>query len=99
MKRPLSLAVLVLAAIVLMGCGGKVIDHQKAEEFIRLDLTEAGVEVEAVSCPGDVEVAAGVDFNCEVTADGGEEAVVQMRILDDEGRVKPIKIESAEQDS
>lgn len=82
-------------AVLSVGCGGKVIDDAKAEEFIRQDLAGVGVEVESVSCPSGVEVSAGVDFECGVTADG-EQAVVQMRIVDDEGRVKPIEIRSAD---
>ena len=80
-----------LSAALLAGCGGKVIDDAKAEEFIRQDLAGVGVEVESVSCPAGVEVAAGTDFECDVSADG-ERAVVQMRIVDDEGLVRPIEI-------
>lgn len=103
-RRPsTSPAMLVIIAAVattalLSACGGKVIDHMKAEEFIRQDLTEAGVKVGSVSCPKGVEVKGGTDFECEVSA-GGEKAVVQMRIVDDEGRVKPIEIRSAEDGS
>lgn len=92
----------LLAAFALAGllsaCGGKVIDHAKAEEFIRQDLAGVGVEVESVNCPTGVEVSAGTDFECNVAADG-EKAVVQMRIVDDEGRVKPIEIRSADASS
>lgn len=91
----LAIAVLASLAVLLTACGGKVIDHTKAEDFIRQDLAEVGVEVESVSCPKGVEVESGVDFECEVAADG-EEAVVQMRIVDDEGRVKPIEIRAVE---
>lgn len=100
--RPNSRVAAVLSAAVALallglfaGCGGKVIDGAKAEEFIRQDLAGAGVEVESVSCPRGVEVEAGVDFECDVAADG-EKAVVQMRIIDDEGLVKPIEIRSVD---
>lgn len=85
----------ILAAVCLAACGGKVIDASKAEEFIRQDLSSAGVEVESVSCPTGVDVAAGAEFECEVAADG-ERAVVQMRIIDDEGLVRPIEIRAAD---
>lgn len=91
----LALVVAVALAALLTACGGKVIDDAKAEEFIRQDLAGVGVEVERVSCPSGVEVSAGVDFECDVAADG-EMAVVQMRIVDDEGLVKPIEIRSAD---
>lgn len=99
-RRPATATAAVLAALVgiialLSGCGSKVIDHTKAEEFIRQDLAGVGVEVENVSCPSGVKVGPGVDFECSVAADG-EKAVVQMRIVDDEGRVKPIEIRSAD---
>jgi hypothetical protein len=88
-------ALVLLASVAFAACGGKVIDDNKAEEFIRQDLSDAGVNVESVSCPSGVEVAAGSDFECDVAADG-ERAVVQMRIVDDEGLVKPITIRSAD---
>lgn len=88
----------VLAAVGLAACGGKVIDASKAEEFIRQDLSSAGVDVESVKCPSNVDVKAGTDFECDVAADG-ERAVVQMRIIDDEGLVKPIEIRAADTDA
>ncbi len=93
------LAAGLIAVLALTACGGKVIDSVKAEEFINQDLTSAGVKVESVSCPKSVEVKAGVDFACEVSADGGEKAVVTMRIIDSEGKVEPTKIESVDGDN
>ena len=89
-----ALAAAIVLAALLAGCGGKVIDDAKAEEFIRQDLAGVGVEVESVACPSGIEVAAGTDFECDVAADG-EKAVVQMRIVDDEGLVRPIEIRGA----
>lgn len=98
MKRPLPATSAILAflglvtvAALVSGCGGKVIDYTKAEEFIRQDLAGVGVEVESVICPKGIEVSAGTDFECEVSADG-EQAVVEMRIVDDEGLVRPVEI-------
>lgn len=100
-RRPpaISVAAVLVAATALLallaGCSGKVIDDAKAEEFIRQDLAGVGVEVESVTCPSGIEVQAGTDFECDVAADG-EQAVVQMRIVDDEGLVRPIEIRGAD---
>jgi len=90
-------ALALAAALALTACGGKVIDHQKAEAFIDQDLAGVDVAVTDVTCPAEIEIEAGADFECEVTIENGDRAVVQMRMVDQDGLVRPVSIESADQ--
>ena len=88
MKRiPLVLAAF-LSLLALVACGSETIDNADLESQLAEQLSaDAGVDPEAVSvsCPEDVEVEEGAEFECELTAPNGDEVTVEVRLTDDEG--------------
>ena len=48
-----------VGALVLTGCGSKVIDQGKAEKFTKQVVVANGAAAKSVKCPGDVEVKKG----------------------------------------
>lgn len=90
--KPL-LVPLAAGGILLAGCGGTVIDAEKAEPAIRFDVQEAtGTKIRAVDCPTGVEVVAGKRFTCRVFAADGDEAVAEAEILNEDADVRLIRL-------
>jgi hypothetical protein len=92
-SRPVlgALAALI-AAGSLAACGGKEIDDEKAEDAIQSGIESTGLaEVRSVSCPSGVDVDVGETFDCTVELGSGKTSTVTLKILDEEGRVKPVR--------
>ena len=81
----------ILAATALLGlaaCGSETIDADDLETQLTEQLSaDVGVPADdvSVSCPDDVEVEQGRQFDCELTAPNGETATVEVTLTDDEG--------------
>jgi len=89
MGRSATLAVLALAVLAVVGCGGTVIDDAKTEGAIEQNLEDSlGKKVSSVDCPSGVEVDAGASFECVVTLTGGKEETVSLKIINDDADVE-----------
>ena len=82
-------AAIVLAVVVMFAFGSKTIDNADLESDLADQITtefnvSEGDEV-AVSCPEDVEVEEGKEFECDATINGEHAATVQIRLTDDDG--------------
>lgn len=88
------LALFVCAsALVVSGCGGTVVDSQKAEDAITQNIEDqTNVQVESVSCPDDVDVEAGNTFECEIKLVNGKGATAELKILNEDADVKIVKL-------
>lgn len=85
-----------MAGLVLSGCGGEVIDPQKAAIAVQYDVEEAtGVTVDHVTCPADVEVEAGNRFECRVTTVGGDAATAELEVLNESADLRLIRLRRA----
>ncbi|MGY1673754.1 DUF4333 domain-containing protein [Geodermatophilus sp. SYSU D00710] len=94
-KRTGAIIGSILAALVVAGLGvgafflfsGKVLDTAEAErQIVALTEEQAGVTVTDVSCPEDVELAAGTVSTCTAQVEG-QEVSYTVEQTDDEGNV------------
>jgi hypothetical protein len=83
--------VVVLGVVAVLGFVApgffltKVFDPTSVQQGVTQVLNGYGIgSVSAVSCPADVKVVAGQQFQCTATIDG-EQKTVPVRIVDDEG--------------
>lgn len=84
---------MLTGGVLLSGCGGTVIDANKAEPTIRFDVQEAtDRKIKSVDCPDDVEVVPGARFECTVHAADGAEAVAEARIQNDDADVRLLRL-------
>jgi NAD(P)H-hydrate repair Nnr-like enzyme with NAD(P)H-hydrate epimerase domain len=82
-----------VAALVLAGCGGTVIDSAKTEEQLKANLSNSLEEkVAVVDCPSGVEVEKGKTFDCSVKLDKGEEQTVTLKILNEDADISVINL-------
>ncbi len=89
MCRPRYLLVAVAAALALAACGESTLDADQIEEEITPQVEEqTGTRDVAIDCPDDVEAEEGGVFECDLTAEGGIEAKVEVTQEDDEGNVR-----------
>lgn len=74
--------------LLLTGCGGSVVDTQKAERFLDDEIsTQLGADVRSVRCPADIAIEKGATFTCTVTGTDGSQGEAEMVQRDDRGRV------------
>ncbi len=94
-KRTGAIVGSILAALVVAGLGigaffllgGKVLDTAEAErQIVALTEEQAGVTVTDVTCPEDVELAAGTVSTCTAQVEG-QEVSYTVEQTDDEGNV------------
>ena len=94
-KRTGAIVGSILAALVVAGLGigaffllgGKVLDTAEAErQIVALTEEQAGVTVTDVTCPDDVELAAGTVSTCTAQVEG-QEVTYTVEQTDDEGNV------------
>jgi hypothetical protein len=82
-----GLAAIGLAGGALVMFGTQVLDTAEVADRIAADTqTQIGVPATDVSCPDDVEVAAGTGFSCTARIDG-QPVTYSVRQTDDEGTV------------
>jgi hypothetical protein len=71
----------VIAASLLAGCGGTVIDKEKLDDTTHASLERSLHEkIESVDCPSDQSVDPGATFECEVVFPDGKRASAILRI-------------------
>ena len=88
MKRIPRVLAASLSLLALAACGSETIGDADLESQLAEQLSaDAGVDPEevSVSCPEDVEVEEGTEFECELTAPNGDEVTVEVTLTDDEG--------------
>jgi hypothetical protein len=82
-------AAIVVAIVVMVAFGSKTIDSEDLESDLADQVTSefnvaGGDEVE-VSCPDDIEVEEGQQFECDATINGEHATTIQIRLIDDDG--------------
>lgn len=85
--RSALIAALLASGFAVAGCGGTVIDKDKADQFAEQNLVGGDVRRASVDCPDDVDAKQGTSFTCDVEVDG-ESGTLTMHITSDEGNVE-----------
>jgi NAD(P)H-hydrate repair Nnr-like enzyme with NAD(P)H-hydrate epimerase domain len=94
LARRAALAALVLAALLVTGCGGTVIDFSKAEDQIKASVEESpDVKVSSVDCPSGVEVEPGAKFTCAVHLADGHTETATLLIRDEDANLNFINLQ------
>ena len=76
-------------SVLAIGCGEETLDTDDLQTTISDGLEEqAGVAPESVSCPDDITVEEGSEFECTGTAPNGDEFTIQVTQTDDEGNIE-----------
>lgn len=84
-----ALAAHALAALLVVGCGGTVIDDAKTEAAIEQNLkSSVGQEVSSVDCPSGVDVKKGETFECSVRLVNGKHETATLTILNSDADVE-----------
>jgi hypothetical protein len=87
------LPLLLLPAVVIVGCAADQVDPAKTEIAVRFDVAEkTGTPIRSVSCPSGVEVIVGARFTCNVTARDGTEALAEIEILNEDADLKVLRL-------
>jgi Domain of unknown function (DUF4333) len=95
MSRIAAIAALVVAGILVVGCGDTVIDSSKAEDAIQRNLeTSLHHKVSSVSCPSDQKVDPGATFTCTIDFSGGKQAVATLKILNKDADVSLVGLKA-----
>jgi hypothetical protein len=78
-------AVALLAiAFAAAGCGETVLDDVKTEETVKSSLEHSlHAKIKVVDCPSDEKVEAGNTFPCTVKFSDGKQAIVTLKIRND----------------
>ena len=91
--RRLAVVGALAASLVLAACGTETLDNADLESQLTEQLSaDAGVDPAqvSVSCPEDVEIEQGGEFECTLTAPDGDEVRVEVTMTDDEGNVDAV---------
>jgi hypothetical protein len=99
-RTPTAVAVASVAAVaaaltLLSGCSSKMSQEDAEKQISSVLESEMGVEVDKVSCPGDIDATEGKTMTCEATAEG-ETAKVKMTITSVEGDTAKFDVEVVE---
>jgi Domain of unknown function (DUF4333) len=77
-------------AVAFTGCGGKVIDKNKAKKAVQQQITARGVkasQIKKIDCPGGVKPKKGKLYSCVATATDNSKLRVTFQMTDDKGGV------------
>ncbi len=89
--RKAVVVALCVAGVLVVGCGGTVIDSGKAEDALQQNLQRSlDRKVSSVDCPSDQDVDPGATFTCTVRYSGGEQATATLKVLNDDADVSLI---------
>jgi Domain of unknown function (DUF4333) len=95
MKRVTAVAVLVLAGLLVVGCGETVIDSANLEATVKQNLEQSQkAAVRAVDCPSDQEVVVDATFTCTVEYSDGRTATATLRIRNEDADLSLIDLRS-----
>ena len=76
------------ASLAIAGCGESTLDTDEIESEIKPSVEDqTGTKDVAISCPEDVKAEEGAEFECDLTAEGGIKAKVEVTQEDDNGNV------------
>jgi hypothetical protein len=89
-----AVAALVVAGILVVGCGETVIDQASLEDTVQQDIEKQGKPVEAVECPSDQEVETGATFTCTVRYSDASEATATLKIRNEDADLSLIDLGS-----
>ena len=93
MRRVAAIAVLVVAGVLVVGCGETVIDSANLEDTVQQSLEGSEDKaVKAVDCPSDQEVVVGATFTCTVEFSDGREATATLRIRNEDADLSLIDL-------
>lgn len=88
-----ALAAVVFVAVLVVGCGGTVIDDEKTEDAIAENVESSlGKKISSVDCPSGVDVEAGASFECTVSLTGGKEEIATLKILNEDADVELVDL-------
>lgn len=101
--RPLgpfgALIALVLAAFLVTGCGGTVLDAASTEDQLVVEVEKTrGEKVSSVECPSDVEIEPKTTFACAVRLANGDTETATLLIRDEDANLDFVKLEPDESD-
>lgn len=83
-----ALALVLVLASVVFGCGDTVLDSTKTEEAIQANLERSVHEkIKAVDCPSDQKVEVAKTFTCTVVYADGKQATATLKIRNMEADV------------
>ncbi|HEX7059904.1 MAG TPA: DUF4333 domain-containing protein [Solirubrobacterales bacterium] len=95
MSRVVAVVALVIAGVLVVGCGGTVIDSTKLEDTIQQNLESSqGKKVKAVECPSDQEIVVNATFACTVEYSDGKRATATLKIRNEDADVSLIDLKS-----
>jgi NAD(P)H-hydrate repair Nnr-like enzyme with NAD(P)H-hydrate epimerase domain len=81
-SRSSGLAALVLAVLLVAGCGGVELDTSKIQDQLKAYVGNLEkTKVSSVDCPSGIEVKAGNTFECAVSLDNGKKGTITVKIL------------------
>jgi hypothetical protein len=87
-----AVAALVVAGILVVGCGETVIDQASLEDTVQQDVGKQGKPVRAVECPSDQEVVVDATFTCTVEYSDGGKATATLRIRNEDADLSMIDL-------
>jgi hypothetical protein len=95
LSRSGALLALALAVLLVVGCGGTVLDSTKMEATIEENLQKSvGQKVSSVDCPSGVDVKAETTFECSVRLESGKQETVTLKILNSDADTEITDIKS-----
>jgi len=87
---------LLVAAVLVAGCGETIIDSQKTEEQLEANLSHSlNEKISSVDCPSNQKVEKGATFNCSVKLQKGQEQTVTLKIRNDNADISVINVSGA----
>ena len=93
---PSGAVVVLLSALLAVGCNETVVDDAKTEDLIEQNVERtAGTKVESVDCPSGVDVERGARFECTVSLVGGEEKTARMKVLNEDADLELADLQPA----
>jgi hypothetical protein len=93
MSRVAAIGVLVVAGVLVVGCGETVIDSANLEATVEQNLERSQKEtVRAVDCPSDQEVVVDATFSCKIEYSDGREATATLKIRNEDADLSLIDL-------
>jgi Domain of unknown function (DUF4333) len=95
MIRVAAISVLMVAGVLVVGCGETVIDSANLEDTVEQNLERSQRKaVRAVDCPSDQEVVVDATFTCTVEYSDGRTAVATLQIRNEDADLSLIDLRS-----
>jgi Domain of unknown function (DUF4333) len=93
-----SIVLAILAAALLAGCGGTVIDKSKLDETTQVSLERSLHEkIRSVDCPSDLSVDPGTTFKCDLVFPNGKRDSAILKIRNKDADVSIVGLESTQE--